>query len=1210
MDEDITILTDEELVNTFSDNAFKLYMRDISKYPILSSEDQKELAIKYQTGDYKARELLINSNLRLVVSVANHYRNIIKHLDILDIIQEGNMGLMRAVEDYDPEKGAFSTYAVWWIKQGITRAIADKDSTIRKPVHLIEAIRRYKKLINDNNSCGKKLSDEEICTALNISKETLKNIRDAINQTPVSIDQTVDDDSETELGNFIPSTETGYDDVLNRMVNDTLLVTLKEVLSPLHYFIIYYRILSGEDYTLEQTASYFNLTRERIRQLESKALKKLKIYMSPNSTKMTSTYNNIAKREGLRVNRLKKEPLHPDKIIEYLYLQADLEYLEERILYLKVFSKYNYNLEELAYELNVSVADIKSAYQSLRNKLQTKFKNQEKYQKYRLSTIKSYGTKIFDIDIPKRAKEIDYQKLTAKYSSMSLDDILNLFKSIDYNLTVDEERLLAKYYGQKVRKGLKEEELLIDINITLFGFKHQDMNVPKDKLYQEYLRIKNEFNDEQQLFLETYYFGQKDKSVFKSQYPDSTLYYRYYFLIDRLERSYYHILRFFDNTFTKEMYEQLKKKYPDKLSASRIQVLDMYYGVNGKVYSISEIAETLKLDYIKAHDLCREARDYAIKLYSGLANYRVEIKPNIYKKYITNPKYYFVKETREILDMFIIQGLSYDEISTKTGLNKTRISNIITDAIRKMDNYRFGLTTTSNIPKTKLKEFLKNYQNNLTKEEAKIIICRYVENMMPEDIADYLNLDINIIKSALKHFNNLYESYLIKDITIDDNDIKEEVDKHSSESVLNDSEKELISFYLGLTNRYNPSGLKLDYNGLIAKYKLTKASYWHKYMTIIRKIKSRKAGILKPDLLYIPRQELDKLLDDKHLPISPKEKEIICYLFELKGYPYKTLNELTSIFNDNKGSLKRRYQRAIVTIYKYLNKEIDGKIDYDTDIIPLLKYFAPSDRIKLEDFYKNGLSYEEIATKCHVNFHQMVSIMERIKINLYELMNNLNNTKVFDFAYYEEAIKNPDLPFYGDLDLAIKIFNLAFGMDGDERKSVPAIIKELNLDLKTSAINRVISNLMLSVCKLRDGIVKETTFSFEDIYAYYLRNHQNMSYQHKLYYLRYFNKITSSRNINGLKEDLSYYIINDLIKDIYPNAFDFSTATREDVIALLKKYGQDLKKSTKNELMAIYDISEREFLTGKELNHLYKLLDTLDTQLKLSPQERLLYRKD
>ncbi len=1210
MDDEIEILTDDELVDTFSDDAFKMYMKDISKYPILSSEEQKSLAYKYKKGDLKARELLINSNLRLVVSVANHYREVIKNLHILDIIQEGNLGLMRAVEDYDPSIGAFSTYAVWWIKQAITRSIADKESVIRKPVHLVEGIRRYKRLMEKNLNNNINLSDEEICEKLKITKETLKNIRDAIQQSPVSIDQKVSDDGDTELSNFIPSSDNGYDDILNQMVNNSLLIVLKDILKPLQYFILYHRVLSGENLTLEHVASYFNITRERIRQIESKVLKKLKPYMMRDSKKVGEAYSAIALKEGNKVHRIKTEPLDPNKIIEYLYIRDNLSYIEDKVLYLNVFGKYRYNYEEMALELGFTVKEIKDAYQSIAKKFDSKFKDKKRFSEYRKSIIKSYGTQLFSIDIKSKVKEINYQDLTERYSNLSLDEILSLFKKTNYELNSDELKLLERYYGIKEKKGISEEELIIDINTTVFGFKHQDMKVPNDKLYKEYLKIKYEFTDEQQLFLESYYFGKKDKKEFDLKYPNSSLRYRYYFLIDRLERSYYHILRFFDNTFTKEMYEEVKKKYSDQFSPMRLIILDMYYGVGKEVYTISEIATSLGIDYIKAHDLCRDARNFAIKLYSGITNYRITIDKKNYKKYITNPKYYFVKETRDILEMFILQDLSYEEISKRTNLSKTRISNIITDAIRKMDNYRFGITEILDINKTKLKEFLSVYKNNINKDEVRIVICRYIEGMMPDDIASYLNIDIEIVKRALSHFNNLYTSYLIKDVKINEEEIITEIDRHISESVLTEDEKIFISYYIGYKNKYNLDGTKLDFNELCKKLHLTKASYWHKYTVVMKKIKSRKIGILKPELLYIERTQLNKLLDDKHLPISDKEKEIICYLFELKGYPYKDLNELPKIFNDNKGSIRRRYQRAIVSIYKYLNKEIDGKIDYDTDILPLLKYFGISDRIKLEDYYKNGLSYEEIAKKCKISFSQVVSTMDRIKINLFELSNNIDKTKVFDFDYYLEAINNPDLPFYGDLDTAIKIFNLAFGMNGEERKGAPEIIKELNLDLQVSAINRVISNLMLSVCKLKDGILKEQTFSLEDVYSYYLKNHMKMSYLHRQYYLRYFNRITNSRNINGLSEKLSYNIINDLIKDIYPDAFDFSTANYDEVLGLIKKYGKDLKKSTRDELMALYGIRERDFMSGKETNHVFKLLDTLDRKLLSLDNQELLLRKD
>ncbi|MGN1337897.1 MAG: sigma-70 family RNA polymerase sigma factor [Candidatus Coprovivens sp.] len=183
MEDVIVILSDEELVDTFTDDIFKQYMNEIKKYPLLSKEETLDLFRRYQSGDFKTREELINSNLRLVVNVANHYRGVINHLHILDIIQEGNLGLMRAVETYDPEQGAFSTYAFPWIRQRITRSLSNSEATIRKPVHMDSLIRKYKRLMDKNPD----LSDAEIMDDLDIDAVNLKIIRDTISNTVVSM---------------------------------------------------------------------------------------------------------------------------------------------------------------------------------------------------------------------------------------------------------------------------------------------------------------------------------------------------------------------------------------------------------------------------------------------------------------------------------------------------------------------------------------------------------------------------------------------------------------------------------------------------------------------------------------------------------------------------------------------------------------------------------------------------------------------------------------------------------------------------------------------------------------------------------------------------------------------------------------------------------------------------------------------------------------
>lgn len=388
----------------------------------------------------------------------------------------------------------------------------------------------------------------------------------------------------------------------------------------------------------------------------------------------------------------------------------------------------------------------------------------------------------------------------------------------------------------------------------------------------------------------------------------------------------------------------------------------------------------------------------------------------------------------------------------------------------------------------------------------------------------------------------------------------------------------------------------------------SKHTYYHIYINMIKQLKARKINFIRSDNNYIPREKLDKILDDVHLPISDKEREIICYLFELKGYPYKNIEELPSIFGDNKNSIRRRYQRAIVSIYKYLNKEIEGTINYEIDIIPIQKYFGISDRMKIEDFYKKGLTYEKMAAKYGITYNQISIVMTRIKATIYDLMNN-PNAKKFDFDYYLEAIKDPDLPFTGNLPLAVQIFNLSFGMDGKEKMSIPAIIEKLQLDFGATTISKTISSLMLSVCKLKDGIKKDKTFSFEQVYSYFMNNYMDIPFYRKKIYQKYFNEVKSRKNINGPGYRLPNDIIYDLIKENYTNTFELKNTSREEVLELINKYGKKINKKVRVELMGRLDIRERDYMSGKDMNHIFKMLYTLDTRRKELDLHKLVLKK-
>ena len=280
-------LSDEELaitaenVDAFADDSVRLYLREIGKIPLLTPEEEADLAKKIVKGDKKAKNKMVESNMRLVVSIAKRYGG--RGLDFLDLIQEGNTGLLRAVEKFDPDKGfKFSTYATWWVRQAITRAIADQARTIRIPVHMVETInkvlRTTRKLTSELN---REPTNEEIAKELDMEPEKVDYVM-RIKQDIASLDASVGregDDEDSVLGDFVEDEE--RDSPEDSAANQILKEQLSEIIATLtdreqKIIRLRFGIGGGRPHTLEEVGAEFDVTRERIRQIEAKALSKLR----------------------------------------------------------------------------------------------------------------------------------------------------------------------------------------------------------------------------------------------------------------------------------------------------------------------------------------------------------------------------------------------------------------------------------------------------------------------------------------------------------------------------------------------------------------------------------------------------------------------------------------------------------------------------------------------------------------------------------------------------------------------------------------------------------------------------------------------------------------------------------------------------------------------------------------------------------------------
>ena len=260
------------------DDPVRMYLKDIGKVPLLSAEREKELAERMLNGDESARDELVEANLRLVVSIAKRYVG--KGMFFLDRIQEGNLGLMKAVEKFDYTKGyKFSTYATWWIRQAITRSIADQARTIRIPVHMVETIHKVSRYSRQMlQELGREATAEEIGEKLNMSADKVRDII-KIAQDPVSLETPIGEEEDSHLGDFIPDEDTpapadAASVAILREVIDRELHTLTP--REEHVIKLRFGLYDGRTRTLEEVGKEFDITRERIRQIESKALRKLR----------------------------------------------------------------------------------------------------------------------------------------------------------------------------------------------------------------------------------------------------------------------------------------------------------------------------------------------------------------------------------------------------------------------------------------------------------------------------------------------------------------------------------------------------------------------------------------------------------------------------------------------------------------------------------------------------------------------------------------------------------------------------------------------------------------------------------------------------------------------------------------------------------------------------------------------------------------------
>ena len=1154
-----------------------LLRKEIEKYPVLEDRQQLELLDKYRNnGDEEARQKLIKHNLRLCLFVAREYTQIVKNMTFMELFDENVITLMKVIDSYNQEKGVkFSTYAIASMENNMKREINIQDDTIRKPEHINEFISKYYKLMNTyHNQYNREPTQEELKEHLQLNEKQLKNLQEALKNKKKlsSLDSIVGDgDDKSELIDFIPVNEKEFEVLNNQYDLNILKNKCIKILTPEEYYIIYYRYLSEDKLTLEKIAIEFGVTHEGIRQKEVKAKNKLKGRLQ------SIKENNIHYSERL-------DPLRIDNILILSELKQFLSKEEYFILYSIISEKQNYKNFDL---LGLNPKQLKETELYLMN-IFNQYREENIMENLRNKYRKKYTVaQILDLDIKMNyGNLIDFQKLDTYFQAIKWENIAETEYYI--NLPSHQKNLIKRYYKHNNDSLVSSQIEQVERELTLnkLGYikkekKLYSMNELK-KLYEKYEEF---LTDKQKEKLKIILF-QRDKECILSQseIEEAT---------NVLLRKEFRIDHFFHNQITLSQMKEVMERNKDILTPREKDLIFKCYGMNTKKLSINEIASQYGESYEKIHDEIANLRERMLKKYYNIyENKKDELSEEnrrLYKIYMENMQYEFSDEVRRIFSMYL-NGKTYEEISNATELSRIKVSNVVMDGLRKCEFYQYGILLPILMTKEEIeKVFTKYHPSNFEKE---LIIERFLNLKQPKELEEKYNITVKRINGVTCKFYSEYLFFKCPEISIEE--YKNELECHPSESVLSEEDKKFISLKYGIPSKYNLNGNTKTENELSKMYHIPKMSCLRRIETIENKMREKKIGFSQPKYGIIPRDDLAQLLKDENLPISDKEREILCSTNELNGYTYKTEKELAEQFKEQPASIKRRYNRAILATKKYQDKKLPKQISYDKDIKPIKKYFSEYDRNLLIMYYQKKLTYEKMRKELGLTYDQVCKKVTKLRLDVSEILKDEIIAKKFDFDYAREVLENSDLPlYYNNNKLAIKIYRMLSGEIGNKKYTSKEVIEELKLDMKDTAVTNCFYHVLLAVEKYKRGVRKQKTISSNQLICFYEKYESNLWKWKKNSFQRLLQEEAQKDSMLRSQKKISSNVVYEIIKGTEEGCVKITSIKKKDAIKILGNRKLILSSSCRRNMKNYFQIPERDLMSGKDKMKVLKLLSPL-----------------
>lgn len=1160
------IFDDEAVLKSYEKNTelletVRAYLLSLNDYPLLSAEEEKELLYQYKVnGDQNAREKLIKHNLKLVVWYVKNNKKITKSYQFLDLIQEGNIGLIKAIDRFDigfPNR--LSTYAIPWIRQVINRKVDDQDETIRISVHMKGIVQEYYQFISEfTKKNHREPTRQEIQENLSYSDEQYKKLIEIIStlSSVESLNKTVGEEEDSSLEDFVADKANGYETFETNLDEKILFYKLKKHLNESEYYLIYHYILNGEGTTYEQIGETLGITRERIRQLINKVLEKIKRRDILN--KPAPQLSKLDKFDARPIDFRKKVILIylKDKIStsEYYYFYYGwYQELEEEGLKRKL-AKYGMNSEDIGKAMDTMCKDIirltDENYQSILEQIKKKYTRSQ----------------IFSADV--NVEDENLLKVEQELKRMSKEQRQSLLE--EESLSPSQRELIEEYFDDTYRYIAYSSLNLVEakINVQRLYYKGE-RHIPLAKLFKVYQDNISLFEEEYQTYLEGTLFssctGQKVKynKLFQQREGNTLI---------RLEQLYYQIDNIFQYELPEKEIKRILKEYDYLFTEHEIAVITLRHI---KHYSVRETAQLLGVDFEVIRAQSGPFFDKVLNLSLGCFKTNVIKNEEVYIRYINNPRFEMSEMGRKVCKLRFEQHLDYNEIANILGIKTTQqVSNFIGKVTHLVDDHYYNVFNETIYEEEKVYELLEN-KKEYTPLEKEICIARFVENQNADTICKNFAIDKKEYNRIANKFINQYINYFAaKDITKED--ILTEIHRHSSDQVLTEIQQKIIALAYGVKCKWNEKGETLSKKEIIIRLGITEITYANNYQKAKHFLGARKNGIIGAPLGRLSREEIIKFLKDPNIPLTDEEKILLCQIKGIGGKTY-TIEELAKIHNVNNFSIKRRLTNCYVSILKYVEGKKEKQLNFEVDILPLLKYFPLFRQNLLRDIYEKKLTIKEISKKYKYTQHYTLQVVNEVERKILYYL-KYPAARKFDYDYARSVLMQEDLPYYGNKEVALAYYIRYFGEDGNPPASRGELIEDLNIgdNTKTSFMVR---DLMIATLRYKDGIRKINSFTKEEITEHYQQYQENM--------YSTIRKIFEFTIEKGYRESLIHQkppndlVIYELLKRKTDNLIRIEDLSIEETIKLIRENPYHLTPEQLEWVRNNKQLPKRIFMSGK-----------------------------